>query len=54
MVSIALGLAVIMPIIGALILAGLKVDTPQFVDNIATTAIGAMAGIWGPSTLSKK
>jgi hypothetical protein len=53
LVLVVLGLAVLIPIVGGLILIFNKVETPAFVSTIATTAVGAIAGILGPSPISK-
>jgi len=51
-VLIILGAAVIMVAIGGLILAYFRIEVPQFIAALATTAIGAVAGLLAPSPTS--
>src|SRR5438034_7473782 len=50
LVVIALGLAVLIALIGAIVLASQgKADTPQVLTAIGSAAVGALAGLLAPS-----
>jgi hypothetical protein len=50
----ALGLAVLIALIGAIVLAGVSgKDTPQILIAIGSAAVGALAGLLAPSPASK-
>jgi hypothetical protein len=53
-VILILGAAVIISLLGGLALAYLKMDIPQFIVAVGTTALGAIAGILAPSPTQKQ
>lgn len=52
-VVLALGLAVLVSVIGAIILAGLRNPIPEILVAIGSAAVGALAGLLAPSPVGR-
>jgi len=48
-VVIALGLTVVLAVLGAVVLAALKTEPPQILIALGSAAVGALAGLLAPS-----
>lgn len=52
-VVIALGVVVLAAVVGAIVLAASKLEVPQALIALGSTALGALAGLLAPSPISK-